>query len=204
MDPIKQRHDLILGQPPRIGPLAPEDRTPEQQQIVDRIRPPAGVQLQAGGASATEWVETLARHPSLFMAHMAFAQQFMADAALDPRDRELVVLRLGWVRGSPFEWGGHVQIAKACGISAGEIAGIVDGPDHGGWVLRDSALLRAVDELHHEAMISDATWEALAAFLDERQLIELVMLVGHYTTVAFYQNALRLRLPGGNPGLLAR
>ena len=53
-------------------------------------------------------------------------------------------------------------------------------------------------------MISDATWEVLDSSLDDKQLIELVMLVGQYQTVAYYQNALRVRLREGNAGLSAR
>ena len=199
------REAEIVGAGPRIGPLPVAERTPQQQQIVERIRPPAGVNLDQAGASVTEWVETLARHPDLFLAHMAFAQQFMGDnAALTPRYRELAVLRLGWISGSPFEWGGHVQISQSCGLTGDEIARVIDGPDHAGWSAAESALLRAVDELHQRTMIPDDVWADLAAAFDDRQLIELLMLVGHYTTVAFYQNALRMRLPGGNLGLNAR
>jgi hypothetical protein len=53
-------------------------------------------------------------------------------------------------------------------------------------------------------MISDATWRTLAKRLDERQLIELPIVVGQYQTVAYYQNSLRLRLHTGNLGLMAR
>ena len=59
-------------------------------------------------------------------------------------------------------------------------------------------------ELHGDSMISDATWSALAKRLDERQLIELPIIVGQYQTVAYYQNSLRLRLHTGNLGLKAR
>jgi len=54
------------------------------------------------------------------------------------------------------------------------------------------------------AMISDATWLTLTRRLDERQLIELPIIVGQYQTVAYYQNSLRLRLHTGNLGLKAR
>ena len=53
-------------------------------------------------------------------------------------------------------------------------------------------------------MVSDATWAALATRLDEKQLIELLMLVGHYHKVAFVQNSLRFSPREGNSGLSAR
>jgi hypothetical protein len=49
-----------------------------------------------------------------------------------------------------------------------------------------------------------STWGTLAKRLDERQLIELPIIVGQYQTVAYYQNSLRLRLHTGNRGLRAR
>ena len=53
-------------------------------------------------------------------------------------------------------------------------------------------------------MISDPTWEILSKRLDDKQLFELPVLVGQFTTVAYFQNALRLRLDGDNVGLRAR
>lgn len=199
---IMAREAGVLGAGPRIAPIAPEKRTPEQQQLIERAQPPAQVRQLTGGGD-TEWVEIMAHHVGLFGAHLMFAQKFMTEAALTPRDRELAVLRLAWLSGAPFEWGGHVTIGKACGLSVEEIARIKDGPDVAGWTAHESAVLRATEELHADAMISDGTWAALCAGFDEAQLIEFVLLVGHYTTVAYYQNALRFRLPEGNEGLRA-
>lgn len=197
------RQAEILGAGPRIAPLAPQVRSDAQQALIERMQPPQQVRSTKGG-NDTEWAEILAHHPDLFVAHMGFAQKFMAEPTLSPRDRELAVLRLAWVSGAPFEWGGHVTIGKACGITEKEVARIIEGSAAQGWSEFDRALVRSAEELHEDSMISDATWEVLAGGLDERQLIELVMLIGHYKTVAYYQNALRFRLPAGNEGLSAR
>lgn len=197
------RHSEVMGDGPRIKPLAADVRSIEQQSLIERMKPPAQAQSMKGGSN-TEWAEILAHHPALFMAHMGFAQVFMATPKLSPRDRELAVLRLGWISRAPFEWGGHVAIAKACGLSGPEIEQVTLGPEADGWSDYERALLRATDELHADSMICDSTWKDLAAVLDEAQLIEFVMLIGHYKTVAYYQNALRFTLPEGNEGLLAR
>lgn len=200
---LATRETAILGNGPRIAPLAEADRTPEQAQLIERAQPPAQVRQSAGGQDS-EWVEIMAHQPGLFTAHLAFAQKFMTEATLSARDRELAVLRLAWLSGAPFEWGGHVIIGKACGLSQEEIARIIEGPDAAGWSAHESALLRATEELHADSMISDATWAELSRGLGEPQLIEFILLIGHYTTVAYYQNALRFRLPAGNEGLRAR
>ena len=199
---IAAREAAVLGQGPRIAPLPVDQRTAEQQSLIERAQPPAQVRQLLGGGDS-EWVEIMARQPGLFAAHMAFAQKFMAEPTLSPRDRELAVLRLGWLSGAPFEWGGHVVIGKACGLTSEEIGRVRSGADADGWSDCERAILRAVDELHAGSMICDATWSSLCAELDDAQLIELILLIGHYTTVAYYQNALRFRLPQGNEGLRA-
>jgi alkylhydroperoxidase family enzyme len=57
-----------------------------------------------------------------------------------------------------------------------------------------AALLRAADELHADAYITDPTWKVLAEHLDERQLIEVCMVVGQYHLVAFTLNSLGVEL----------
>jgi alkylhydroperoxidase family enzyme len=144
------------------------------------------------------------RHPALFACQLDIGVQLLKDGALPSRDRELLVLRIDWLCQAPYEWGEHVHIAKTVGVSQEEIARVVHGSDAPGWSDHDRALLRAAEELHRDAMISDATWADLARRLDDRQLIELPIVIGQYQTIAYYQNALRLRLHEGNPGLAAR
>jgi alkylhydroperoxidase family enzyme len=96
-----------------------------------------------------------------------------------------------------------VRIATAAGLTEPEIARVLAGPDAPGWDAFDATLLRAADELHDDSCISDATWAALAARYDDRQLVELPILVGQYHLVAFMLNSLGVqREPGvaGFPG----
>jgi len=87
-----------------------------------------------------------------------------------------------------------VPVGLSAGLSAADLTRIVNGPDDLGWSGRQKALLRCVDELHAMSTITEAIWRELAEHYDERQLIELVMLVGHYHEVAFVLNALRVPL----------
>lgn len=155
-------------------------------------------------AQLPEIIRTMLRHPRLFAAHADIGIQLLGHGTLSPRLRELAVLRIGWLCRAPYEWGEHVHVAKSAGLTSAEIDRITEGAAAPGWDELERAVLTAVDELHGDAMISDATWAALAARLDERQLIELPILVGQYQTVAYYQNSLRLRLHEGNGGLGAR
>src|SRR5690606_38199303 len=84
----------------------------------------------------------------------------------------------------------HVRIARRAGLTDEEIERVKQGPDAAGWSADDALLLRAADELHRDACLSDATWEALAHRYDERRMIEVPMLVGHYHMVAYPQCSL--------------
>ena len=83
---------------------------------------------------------------------------------------------------------------------APEIARVRGGAEAPGWEPFEATLMRAADELHERARISDDTWAALAEHYDEKQLIEVPMLVGHYHMVAFTLNTLGVPLEAGLAG----
>jgi alkylhydroperoxidase family enzyme len=174
------------------------------QMLADPQGAAASPDVLAGLSQLPEIVRTMLRHAELFAVHTDVGLHLLARGALSLRDRELAVLRIAWLCQAPYEWGEHVIVGKRFGLTSDDIARVTDGPDAEGLEEHDGAILRAVDELHRDAMISDATWDTLSKRLDERQLIELPIIVGQYQSVAYYQNSLRLRLHTGNLGLKAR
>ena len=136
----------------------------------------------------------LLRHRRLFWAWLRFASKLMPFGTLDRRDAELVILRVAWNCRCRYEWGQHVAIALRAGLSAEEIRRIVDGPEAAGWTPRQSAILRATDEIHRDRVIGEATWELVTAELGTRQRIELPMLIGHYEMLAGLLNTIGLPL----------
>jgi alkylhydroperoxidase family enzyme len=105
-----------------------------------------------------------------------------------------VILRVASLAPSEYEWGHHERIAQRFGLDRAAIERVRDGADAEGWSPRHVAILRAVDELHATRTLADGTWDALrAAGLNETELIELPMLVGHYEMLAMTLNALRVR-----------
>lgn len=149
---------------------------------------------------ASNIFDTLVRHPGLFRKWLPFGGKLLS-GKLPPRDRELLILRTGWLCRSAYEWGQHVLMARAVGVTDDEIARVVEGADAEGWEPFERTLLRAADELHDDACLSEGTWAALSERYDERQLIEVPMLVGHYHMVAFTLNTLGVQREEGVPGL---
>jgi len=123
---------------------------------------------------------TFARHESLLRRWLPFGAYLLAGGHLPARLCELLILRTGYNCGSSYEWGQHVRIGLGGGLTRADIDRIASGPDADGWSEQERVALRVADELHRDAKISDETWAALSTHFDEKGLIEIPILVGHY------------------------
>lgn len=222
-DEIAERHAQVFGDGPRITPLTGEPlveglysimplmaevhaafNAREGEAVTPWLNREPGVPPSMDPDAMPELIRIMLHHGDLFARQIQVGAQLVVDGTIPVRERELIVLRVGWLCQAPYEWGEHVIIAKSVGLTSEEIDRIREGADAQGWTEREAAVLRATDELHGDATICDATWGVLAQHFDERQLIELPILVGQYHAVAYYQNALRLSLHHDNLGLRAR
>ncbi|MFX1340304.1 MAG: carboxymuconolactone decarboxylase family protein [Promethearchaeota archaeon] len=119
--------------------------------------------------------------------------------SLSQRDKEILILRIGWLCHSKYEWGWHAFSAKAGGhLSDDEINRIMEGPDAESWDPFDATLLHAVDELYKDAFITDQTWNALAERYNTHQLMDLVFTVGFYNMLAMALNSFGVQLEEGH------
>lgn len=143
---------------------------------------------------------TLANHPALAKRWMVFANHILGKSTLSVRDRELLILRIGWLCQAGYEWGQHVQIARQAGMSDVEIRSAKTGPDAAGLSGLDKLLLKATDELHADAFVSDTTWQGLQQHYNEQQLMDLVFTVGQYNLVCMALNSFGVQLDEGLPG----
>ena len=177
---------------PRLAPL------PESEWS-DEVRDQLANLMRAGGRVPNIF-KTLAHHPKLMKRWLVFGNHILAKNSLSPRQRELAILRIGWLCRAEYEWGQHVVISRGIGISDEDIQRVADGPDASGWDPLEATLLRAVDELHDDAMITDPTWKALSEHYDTHQLMDLVFTVGQYNLVSMALNTLGVQLDEGIEG----
>lgn len=153
--------------------------------------------LDASSGEPLNIFSTLARHPKLMKRWMVFAAHVLSKNTLSPRDRELLILRVGWRCQAPYEWGQHVIIGEACGISRHEIEAIAAGPTDPTWSAFDATLLRAADELHDDSRLSDTTWAALGQRYSDEQMIDVIFTVGNYHIVSMFLNSAGVQLDDG-------
>ena len=100
-----------------------------------------------------------------------------------------------------YEFGQHRRIGQQAGLSLEEVERVKQGPDHDAWTAHEAALLRAADELHADAFLSDETWNELAEQYDTRQMMDVVFAAGQYNLVSMALNTLGVQLEEGTPGL---
>ena len=169
---------------PRLEPL---DRDALDPELAERF----------GDGPILNIFRTLAHHPKLMKRWLVFGNHVLAKSTLTPRDREIAILRVGYLCQAGYEWAQHVEIARASGLSDEEIARIAEGPDAPGWSDAERALLRATDELHEDQFVSDPTWAALAQHYDTEQILDFVFAVGQYHLVSMALNTLGVQLEEG-------
>jgi alkylhydroperoxidase family enzyme len=115
---------------------------------------------------------------------------------LPAREREIVILRIGYLCKSGYEWTQHVRIGLREGLTEDEIARIKQGAD-AGWSAADAALIRAADELVADHFITDATWAELGKHFSDKQRMDVVFTVGQYTQVSMILNTFGVQLDAG-------
>ncbi len=155
-------------------------------------------------SSAPEILRAMAHHPKLFSLITGIGIQLTGYGVLSPRERELAILRVAWFCQSSYQWGEHVSIGKKTGINSEEIDRITQGSAVSGWTEHEQAILRAAEELHGQASLSDATWKILSKRFNSQQLLELIIVIGLYQTNAYFVNSMKFQLLSGNQGLKAR
>jgi len=165
----------------RLAPL-PDDQWDERTRAALAVLLPQRRLNQRGAGNA---LATLARHPDLAEAFLAFNKHLMLASTLPPRLRELAILRVAHRRDCAYEWSHHARMAAKLGLSEAEIEAAGRGEATGEL---DIAVLTAVDELDENSRLSDPTWAALGEHLDDRQRMDLIFTIGAYCLLAMAFN----------------
>ena len=175
---------------PRLDPLPREAWSDEIRGLLDP---------DDAGRPVLNLYATLARHPVFFRPRAVQSAYIRTGATLSDRAREILILRIGWLCGSEYEWSQHVRAARRIGMTDDEIQRIAIGADAAGWDPFEATLIRATDELHRDDNISNATWRSLASRYGVPELIDVVITVAGYRMVSIALNSLGTQLEPGRP-----
>ncbi|GAC1342022.1 MAG: carboxymuconolactone decarboxylase family protein [Acetobacteraceae bacterium] len=127
----------------------------------------------------------LVHSPGMARAFSTMGQYIRYDSPLDKRLRELAILQVGWTARSPYEWSHHVKIGFDFGVTEDDVRALIadsaGAPNTLGAVER--AVLAAARQLTTAAALTDAQFAALRAHLDERSVVELLVIISFYNGV---------------------
>jgi alkylhydroperoxidase family enzyme len=172
---------------PRLSPLSDAELTDEQEALLQPMRPDHVLNIH----------RTLARAPKALERFNFWAAYTMSKRnALTPRQREIVILRIGFLCRSGYEFMQHRAFGLDAGLTPDEIEAIKrgGGPD---WTEEDRLLIAASDELHRDQHISDPTWDAMRRLFTEKQCMDIVITAAQYTQVSMILNAFGVQLEDG-------
>ena len=177
---------------PRILPLSEADFSAEQAEIAAPSRERFGMVFNVN--------KTLMHNMPLFTSWLTFARHVMAGSSLEPRLREIIIMRVGWNTNCEYEWGQHVIMSEPAGLTSEDHERIKKGASADGWSEIESALIAATDELLAETMISNDTWAVLSRELTTEQITDALFTVGQYSMMAMVLNSLGVQREPGIPG----
>ena len=175
---------MTAATPFRIAPLEPPYEPGVERYLV-RMMPPDS------GLDPLKLFRTLAVHVDLASRMRPLGSGLLTHPTIEPREREIVILRTCALAGAEYEWGVHATFFDE--LSDEEVRGTAPSQAHD-WGEKDALLVRLADELHATSCITDELWEGLRRHWSDEQLIELIVLAGWYRTISYLVNALRIEL----------
>ncbi len=144
-------------------------------------------------------LELFAHHVALSETFLSFTDVMAGDQSkLEPRLRELAILRVAWRTRSGYEWIQHRRMGGDEGLTEAQFDALPDGASSSLWTPTERAVLTAADEMIDQFAVSDETWAALASSFDAAPLFELLFVIGGYLCLAAVLNSIGLR--GDMPG----
>ena len=137
----------------------------------------------------------------LFAHHLPLSEAFLTltdvmagnQSKLEPRIRELAILRVAWRTGSGYEWNQHRRMGEDEGLTDAQLSAVPNGPTSPVWTPTERAVLTAADEMIDDFAISDETWAALSSSFEAAPLFELLFVIGGYLCLAAVLNSIGLR-----------
>lgn len=114
---------------------------------------------------------------------LRYGAALLTELALDPVLRELAVLEVARLSGSRYEWVQHETIALALGATRAQVDGVESGALDG-LAEPERAVVAFAREAVLEVRASDAALDAVRRHLPPREVVELLLVVGHYMAIA--------------------
>jgi alkylhydroperoxidase family enzyme len=142
--------------------------------------------------------QVLLRHPPLAKALHDMLDVLLFKGRLDGRLRELVIMRIGWVTASEYEWAQHWRVARGMQVSEEDLLGVRDWRSHEPFGAAERAVLAATDDILDSGAIGESSWAACREVLtSDEELLELVAAIGNWRLFSQLLRSLEIPLEEG-------
>jgi 4-carboxymuconolactone decarboxylase len=165
----------------RMPPLAAERMTPAQKK--------AAAELAAGprGGVRGPFIPLL-RSPDLMDRLQKVGEYLRYQGSLQTRLSEFVMLIVAREWSQQFEWCVHYPLALKAGLDRGVADAIAEGHRPHGMADDEQTAYDFCDELFRTHGVSDATYRSAIDKFGEQGVIDLLGLIGYFTTVSMVMN----------------
>ncbi|MBC7437551.1 MAG: carboxymuconolactone decarboxylase family protein [Bdellovibrionales bacterium] len=156
---------------------------PEIAPLVERIVGQRGKLLNLYGM--------LLHSPQVAEGWLAFLTAIRQKASLSARIRELAIMRIAVINKADYEFRAHEPFALAEGITQKQIDGLREGR---GDLFNEveQAVLAYTDSMTREIHVPQATFDAVKAFFNHQELVELTATIGAYNLVSRFLEAMQI------------
>ncbi len=125
----------------------------------------------------------VAYSPVLLRALLHWGEAIRRSTRLDPVLRELAILTVGRLTQCAYEYVHHQGLAKRVGVRPAQLERMETWEDDPAFTAQERAVIRYAAEATQQVMVSTTTFEVLRDFLDTEQIVQLVLIVGHFNMV---------------------
>jgi 4-carboxymuconolactone decarboxylase len=174
----------------RFKPLTYDEMTPAQKTMIDHLL--AGPR---GGANGP--FNVLLRSPEMGDLAQQFGAATRFRSSLPQRLYELAILVTARHWTSQYEWQAHHRSALQAGLSAAIADAIAQGRRPPAMQKDEEAVYNFASELLTTKQVTDATFEAARNAFGERGVVDLIGVMGWYSTVSMLLNTDRYPVPDG-------
>lgn len=180
---------------PRRLPYPDMDNlTPEQTALRQRMGP------RRGGPNATNLMKMVVNFPIYMNAIGDLGNRTADNNSLPPRLYQIACMRVSWLCGAEYLWSQHRLAALKLGVTDEELYAVAVGPSNGLLSGLDQQIVQAIDELHFDHRLSDASWVQFDDPLGPDAKMDLIMTHGIFVMMANVANSTGTDLEDGAPG----
>jgi 4-carboxymuconolactone decarboxylase len=123
---------------------------------------------------------------------------------IDPKLRELAILRVGNLLKSEYEFTKHVTIGMEAGVAEDQIDELSNWASSKKFTDIERAVLQYTDEVTLNVKVSDSTFANLKKFFDDQAIVKLTAAIGYYGMVSRILVALQIELEPGEKAFIPK